>query len=505
LDRWLEVQRRQLWARYDLSFESPSLAPALLLKQGADVYSPHTYDAPPFVFLMYTPFYPFLISLLPTLPDNPFFWGRVIALCAYCGLAWLIATRGRTPFGRVCGLGIAVAFLTVWPCTSNGTFVKGDSLAIFLAASGLCLVESVPKTIPVLAAACFAVLAIATKQNMLAASAAAWLFLLLRDWRVCLRYTAAVALLLAVAASLATWRWGAGFWFCIGNCLNHPFSIAWGWDRLKFISIQPLISVIMLLAALALVRAFVKRGIGHALSESPFPAYFLLASLQFFLTIFKVGSDQNYVVEPVLSACLLLASYTREAKLFAPWSNYAIAAAGALLIAVDLDVRDAPESAICFANSSAREEAETYSETWQKVAQVYTAENESAPRRVLNLCDHRRTLVGAEVPAFNDQFLYGCNWKSGTLSRDSLIASLQEQHWDVVIVPNAVVPADEKIMDAVAGNYELLLKTRLSRNVPPLSGALQSTWPADDHGVSFFGRPPGHTRSPADVALGRQR
>ena len=53
------VVRWQLNSPFDLVFEGPNLATIQALGQGVNVYHPDFFNAPPFVFTLYTPLYHF--------------------------------------------------------------------------------------------------------------------------------------------------------------------------------------------------------------------------------------------------------------------------------------------------------------------------------------------------------------------------------------------------------------------------------------------------------------
>ena len=176
-------------------------------------------------------------------------------------------------------------------------------------------------------AALLSVAALAAKQSFLAAMVATAPFLLANNTRAFLQYLLALTAWAVLAALAASVCFGPGFWFCVLQTPRQPFDSFAGALLLGQSLSQRLLDVLGL-TALAIVGLKIRSGgWRRTLQASPLPAFFVLATVQFFATCWKAGAGANYPFEPVLAACLLVADSAGNLDLRRPWHKFAAAVA----------------------------------------------------------------------------------------------------------------------------------------------------------------------------------
>lgn len=430
--RWLSVVREQLAAARDLVYESPNLCTIWLLQNGQNIYSPAVYDDDPFVLTAYTPLYHYVVSLFPLDEANPFWAGRMVALAGIVGLAALLAIPGkdRVPLVQRCCL--ATCFLSIWAVTSNSAFLKSDSLGILLSASGMLLAWRRHSGTALAVAALFAVAAVATKQNMVACAAAVSIYLFAGDRRACVKYLLALALWSALAATWASLYFGDGFWFSIIQGQRQPFQYGDGIDVLQRGFAQPLGAALFISAAAAVLLRARRDGATAVVARSPCEAFFVLASLQLLATCWKVGSSTNYLIEPAWAACLVLMVDQRAVNGKSGWSRSGAVVAGALVASALLDLATARKVDYSFVDPTSKSASSDRAREYRTIV----ARSGATRPRILDLVSHwERFTVGRNV-ILNDPFTYGTLWEAGILPIEPLLASIDRENYDIIVVPD---------------------------------------------------------------------
>jgi hypothetical protein len=354
-----------------------------LVKRGGDIYAPITPER--FISGPYPPVYYWLNAWL--LPDTPpdfstpgavssaFTPGRLLSLFSAILAALFAAVtvfhaeraRGEKKLwwpalagGTIGGLlFLAMPQAVVW-----STRLRGDMLMVAFTVAGLACVaagsrSAAPQSeseqagahnrrryvILGVGALLFA-LAFYTKQTALAGPVAATLFLLLRDWRLGLRWTALMAVLVGlpfVILEIAT-----GHWFYLKMVDYHSLPLRAGTlSRLLEYAFWedswPLILVALAFAAYRLTKgARRRRGGDEGREESArlLVPLFLLAALLFMPTGAVIGADHNHLLIPGLAlalavgaACAELLNYLAGWRRGGDWRVPVPAAvAGALLL-----------------------------------------------------------------------------------------------------------------------------------------------------------------------------
>ena len=288
--------------RYSLDYgEAPLVDQAMRLASGKNIYDADL-SQPPYTISNYPPLYVTVLAGSVRLlgPAATFQAGRVLsALCAWIAsmcLAYLIytLTRDHVAAGVAALTFPAFPFVLYW-----SPLLRIDMLALALSLIALCILVSEPFTARrLIVSAVLLVAAIYTRQSYaLAAPLAAFVWLLARDGRQALRLTALVGGLSLALFFMLNGVTRGGFYFNIVTANVNEFTL----DQLKFngerfreAALLPLVTGIF---SLVLVPRW-NRGWTLA-------APYLVGSFLSALTIGKVGSNVNYLLE--LCAALSLA------------------------------------------------------------------------------------------------------------------------------------------------------------------------------------------------------
>ena len=292
-----------LWGQNEFSQpESVVAAQTMMLVRDGTFYNslrdyPYTVNA-------YMPVFYLLDSVLIRVGIPAFVAGRLISFTALMGIffvCWrllMLYTKGN----RYCAwigtlLCASTSLLTSW-----GTVGQVDTLAVCLALTSFYQYSRYRfgNSSALLLAGLFAVLAVFTKQTMLAAPTAIFLCLLFeRAWKTALVF--GVSLAGVVLGGVLCWNWGTHGNFLLNTVFANINPFVWErfqqhWNYLAIGAGQ-----LILVAAVCVRETW--RGEGKALLT-----YLALAGAIFVVTAGKLGSDSNYQIETTillaLSACV---------------------------------------------------------------------------------------------------------------------------------------------------------------------------------------------------------
>lgn len=357
---------------------------SLLTKRGGDIYSPITPEH--FISGPYPPLYYWLAaavlpSQLPDFsgPDPPasvFRDGRIISLLAALLAAALIPlivvfegyhdrSRQRLLLAAAAGLAGSMVFLSLPQTTVWATRFRGDMLMLAFTVAGLlCIAFSSVKRkdegktasrfmfhVSLLFGAVFFSLAFFTKQTALAGPVAAAAYLLLRDWRLGLRWCLVMACVVLVPFALLDLA--TGHWFFLKMVSYHSL-------RLSEVTLTrllqfafwedqwPLILVALGYVGLMLV-ALVRSYRTKADTQAPsLIAVFTLASFLFLPTGAVIGADHNHLLMSGLAISLATGGGIAWAANSLRWERPmlpAVSLAGAfLLVLIYATVTSPPSS-----------------------------------------------------------------------------------------------------------------------------------------------------------------
>ncbi|HEX8599928.1 MAG TPA: hypothetical protein VF952_15620 [Chloroflexia bacterium] len=335
------VESASAWLDYPYpraGSEGLILYESLLVKHGGDIYSPITPEQ--FISGPYPPVYYWLAAEVlpeqlpdfsgPGAPTSIFRGGRIISLLAALLAAALIPliiifagyhnrSRQRLLLAAATGLTGSLVFLSLPQTTVWASRFRGDMLMIAFTAAGLLCIalgskrktENTPSRftfhVSLLLGAVFFSLAFYTKQTALAGPVAAAIYLLLRDWRLGLRWCfvmGGAVLLPFMALDLAT-----GHWFFLKMVSYHSL-------RLSEVTLTRLLQFAfwedqwpLILLALGyvgirlftLVRGYRKPEAKHTPS---LVALFGASSFLFLPTGAVIGADHNHLLMSGLAISL---------------------------------------------------------------------------------------------------------------------------------------------------------------------------------------------------------
>jgi hypothetical protein len=445
------VTRWQIDAPFDLVFESPNLATIEGLRRGANVYDASFFNAPPFVFTMYTPLYHLICAAVPSHSGNPFMAGRLIAMlfmtAAVLGILWVAKPRDWTMLCLAVGL-----FLLLRPVGSNLSFLKNDGTALFFSVLAVLTVRNWSESnLWLVLAALFCVLAVAAKQVYVAAAAACFVFLFLERHGAALRFALSFLLFATLGAAIAQATWGKGIWWCVFNAPQMPFSADQFAGQWTLMLKQP-VFLLLLAVWVAALTEHVYRW--RSRPPNPFFLYFLFSGAVLLLTVGKPGSSTNYFIEWSLAGIFWMVSV--GPSLLQPVTRGIIAAL--CLVAVLCELAFAKPHQFAFATPEflvAR--AEIHKALLEEAKLVAP---EARPLRVLNLAGASTFFDWPGETSVNDPYLYSLLWERGVLKPGAMIQALSTQTYDIVVFRNdAVLVASDRgdgmaeIMKAVREFY----------------------------------------------------
>ncbi len=280
--------------------EAPELNRALLLSQGQPIYVDWTH--PPYQMANYTPLYSAVAALGIKLVGVQFFTGRLISFASTLATGLLVgATAWALGAGALGALVGGLLYFAMYPVWNWGAYQRVDAFAVLLEWLGIAVftfgwvrgrrAPAVWATVPLFVGAAYA------RQTIAAGAFACYGYLLFRRPRLALGAIAAYAALglgLFGALQLAT---GGQFWRHIvtGN-LNR-----WSWATVDSYW-KPFWRLLHWTFPLAVGGV----GLGLFRRRAQVPLLYLLGAAATALTIGKIGSSFNYLLQ--LCAALALAS-----------------------------------------------------------------------------------------------------------------------------------------------------------------------------------------------------
>jgi hypothetical protein len=322
----LVSQRAQIAAthgRFQLDNEEGALLyQALELSRGHSIYRP--LDNYPYVVGTYPPLYMFVTSW--TIRDSipSFSQGRILGWVCALGIAVVIALLIAIRTHHItAGAIAALLYVCTWEVYQWIAYYRVDFPAIYISLVGLAFIALAPRYAParVLSLLCFTV-ALFTKQTVIAAPIAACLALLVRDWRMGLRYTALLAVMIAIPfAVLTAATRGQYATHTIFYNMNtyHPSDLRNWLRHVWFMHHWMLIATGIAMFGAAVVTALRRsetlgdataeqsagRGFWRDFAADPIYLYGFFACLSFF-AIAKAGTAENYLLEPIIGIVLML-------------------------------------------------------------------------------------------------------------------------------------------------------------------------------------------------------
>jgi hypothetical protein len=289
--------------RYSLDYgEAPLVDQAMRLASGKNIYRADI-SQPPYHISNYPPLYVALLSISVKLfgPASTFYVGRMLSmLCALISSVCLARIVYEITRDRFAALTASFTFLAFPFVVFWSPLLRIDMFALALSLGGLSLLVTVPISFRnFIAASLLLVAAIYTRQSYaLAAPLAAFVWLWTRDRPQALKLAALVGgLSLLLFLILNGWTHG-GFFFNIVTANVNEFTLdqlMFHWDQFRRVALIPLLTGIF---------SFFLIPRWNPLWTLAAP--YLIGSAVSAITIGKVGSNVNYLLE--LCAALSLAA-----------------------------------------------------------------------------------------------------------------------------------------------------------------------------------------------------
>ncbi len=284
-----------LWGQNEFTLpESVVAGQSMMLAHGGTLY--YSLRDYPYTVNAYMPLFYLLDAGLIRLTIPAFVAGRLLSFAALLGIyavSWrmLMLYTGRLYcawLGTL--LCVSTSLLLSW-----GTVGQVDTLAVCLALTGF-YYYSRHRLIP---AGVFVILAVLTKQTMLAAPAAIFVCLCFENWKAALRFGASVATV--VLAVVIGWNAATHGNFLANTVFANlnPFAIEQLSPHLNYMLIAA--GQLVLVAAAGALATW--SGQGKALL-----IYLGFAAAMFLATAPKIGSDSNYQIETTILLVLCAAA-----------------------------------------------------------------------------------------------------------------------------------------------------------------------------------------------------
>ncbi|MEE4195041.1 MAG: glycosyltransferase family 39 protein [Anaerolineae bacterium] len=281
--------------------EGPLLDQAVRIREGEPIYTIGIQD-PPYVITNYPPVFIGLLSLFNSRESSSLLPGRIISMVSTLGSAafiFLIVYQHNKD--RLAAFLAATLFL-IFPYTYQwGGFMRVDNLALLFATAALyILLRWREKKWVLLPTAILLTLAAFTRQSyLLATPFACGVYLLFKDWKRAFYLAGITLLLVGVLFGIFMLTTDGGFWQHIGVANQNLFR----WETVEEYFKNQLWDEYQILSGMALLFLFAG---WRRIEEWKLIAPFLLGAVASGITVGKIGSSVNYLLE--LCAAMALAA-----------------------------------------------------------------------------------------------------------------------------------------------------------------------------------------------------
>jgi len=284
--------------------EGPLLEQGRLLAHGENIYRAHV-DRYPFLIANYPPVFPLILAALCAVAGPSYSVARVVTTLAALACALFVAGIVRRVVGGRATLGplLAAAMFLAFPYVVFwSSLVRIDLVALAFSLGGIYVVARAPaeKRTPLVAAALLALACLTRQSHLLAGPLAAVAALFVARRRAAVELVGALVAILAVAVGSLMLATRGGFFFHVVSANVNAFS--WGlleyfWKNFLTVG-APCFAIV---AAYLVVGRKAEWTSGRVLVVA-----YLVGALVSALTIGKVGSHVNYLLEA--AAALAIAS-----------------------------------------------------------------------------------------------------------------------------------------------------------------------------------------------------
>jgi hypothetical protein len=298
----------QLSTPYDLLIESHNLATIKAIQSGKPIYDKSFYGDLPFIITIYNPLYLWLAASLPQDEANPFFTGRLISLIATILTLFLFFFPGYSknhPKLLSASL-LAMAWILLIPTFFSGTiYLHPDMLGLLFSGIAIIAIANPTSIVRISLASLFGLLAFATKQSFICATAASFLFLAFSDFRKAVLFAAISVSLYGAFFILVQKTWGDGYWFsAFTSIAMHPNFLHLTLMRLWNLLNEPLFSLLVVCDLASVI--YIARRHKKLFNESPYLIYLDLTAVVPLLALGKIGGEESYYIEFMFASLLWL-------------------------------------------------------------------------------------------------------------------------------------------------------------------------------------------------------
>jgi hypothetical protein len=290
--------------RYPLDYgEAPLVDQAMRLAQGENIYRADL-DSPPYTISNYPPLYPLTLVPFIMLIGPAFLAGRIISLLSTLAAAFFLARiiHNQTK-DRMAGVTTGLLFLAIPYVVGWSPLLRVDMLALALSTAGLYVVSRWTEgRRDLILAGVLLVAAIYTRQSYaLAAPLGAFVWLLTKDRRRVVEFVVLVGGLTLGLFLILNILTGGGFYFNIvtANVNEYEMERLEDWAR-ELLDVAP---ILLLLAGAFLVVGF------RRIRQWPLLSPYLIGAIISALTIGKIGSNANYLLELCAALCLVAGAF----------------------------------------------------------------------------------------------------------------------------------------------------------------------------------------------------
>jgi hypothetical protein len=288
--------------------ESVVAAQSLMLVHDGTLY--YDLNRYPYTVCAYMPIFYILEAGLVRAHVPVFQAGRMISLAAWCGLVALVwnvvmlYTSNRNAAWLAAVLMASSSLLLFW-----GSIGQVDTLAVFFSVAAFLQFSKfyVRGDATLISAGVFAGLALFTKQTMVAAPAAIFLALWLRDKKRALWF--AVSLGAVVGAAI----------LMVDKALHGRFLADTLFANMNPMSGTKILTQLQVFGSVSGCLVVVSAaGFGRMIRSRSLPAcvYLLLAAMVFLITAPKIGSDTNYQIETTVMLAICASIGVNELNFF---------------------------------------------------------------------------------------------------------------------------------------------------------------------------------------------
>lgn len=437
----------------EAGYEAPCMLAVEDLKNGINIYSPENYASSPFRLVIYTPLYFYICAILPDLNSLQYTSGRLVSfmssLCIFLVLCRLIPNQQKND-RLMLSLFPLVIFNMVY--IENLVVFRPDMFGILISVLGFLICWRFYDTnwaclfIPL-----FLVLSFYCKQSLISSTLAFLLFYFLHG-HTKKGFTMAFLCLLALsgAVSLGVLEWGDGFWFSITNVMSHPRSLE---HALRVLSLTSHNWGLLLILFGALTSVVYTLLSDKNLLKTPVTYYFTTTCILSFIMIPKLGASENYFLEPVFSACILLIFVSRKYE----WTSIPLIRI-VCLVAVGIGI-----AGFIREYKSIKSLADPRGHEYTRTLFTYlssTVTDSNLENRPLLCFIYPHVLSHSFDVEPNDALMVSKLWASGVLNMEPLIDNLRNKRYGHIIVTSGWIERnfDERasvLIRAIQKNYYL--------------------------------------------------